>query len=109
MELVRTRDERSREEVYELLGLRNTLPEDALNRRDLFWKGIIYYREQLWDDALDHFRAALPADGIDAPLLSFTSAAPNNCATVCRRWNGRRPGCEKRQYQRIWLSSSELP
>jgi class 3 adenylate cyclase len=68
MELVRTRDERSREEVYELLGLRNSLPDDALNRRDLFWKGIIYYREQLWDDALEHFRAALPADGIDAPL-----------------------------------------
>jgi len=68
MELVRTRDERSREEVYELLGLRNTLPDDALNRRDLFWKGIIYYREQLWDDALEHFRAALPAEGIDPPL-----------------------------------------
>jgi class 3 adenylate cyclase len=68
MELVRTRDERSREEVYELLGLRNSLPDDTLNRRDLFWKGIIYYREQLWDDALDHFRAALPAQGIDAPL-----------------------------------------
>lgn len=68
MELVRTRDERSREEVYELLARRNSLPDDALNRRDLFWKGIIYYREQLWDEALDHFRAALPADGIDAPL-----------------------------------------
>jgi len=68
MELVRTRDERSREEVYELLGLRNSLPDDALERRDLFWKGIIYYREQLWDEALDHFRAALPAEGIDAPL-----------------------------------------
>jgi class 3 adenylate cyclase len=68
MELVRTRDERSREEVYELLGLRNKLPDDTLSRRDLFWKGIIYYREQLWDDALDHFRAALPGEGIDAPL-----------------------------------------
>jgi len=68
MELVRTRDERSREEVYELLGLRNSLPDDALNRRDLFWKGIIYYREQLWEEALEHFRAALPAEGIDPPL-----------------------------------------
>ncbi len=68
MELVRTRDERSREEVYELLGLRNTLPDDTLNRRDLFWKGIIYYREKLWDEALDHFRAALPREGVDAPL-----------------------------------------
>ncbi len=68
MELVRTRDERTREEVYELLGLRNSLPDDALSRRDLFWKGIIYYRGQLWEDALDHFRAALPAEGIDPPL-----------------------------------------
>ena len=68
MELVRTRDERTREEVYELLGMRNTLPDDALYRRDLFWKGIIYYREKLWAEALDHFRAALPSDGIDAPL-----------------------------------------
>jgi len=68
MELVRMRDERSREEVYELLGLHNSLPDDALARRDLFWKGIIYYREQLWDDALEHFRAALPSQGIDAPL-----------------------------------------
>jgi len=71
MDLIRTRDERSREEVYELLGLRNSLPDDTLNRRDLFWKGIIYYREQLWDDALDHFRAALPAQGIDAPLAFY--------------------------------------
>ena len=71
MELVRTRDERSREEVYELLGLRNSLPDDVLARRDIFWKGIIYYREHLWDDALDHFRAALPAQGIDAPLAFY--------------------------------------
>jgi hypothetical protein len=68
MELVRTRDERTREEVYEILGLRNSLPDDTLNRRDLFWKGIIYYRKQLWEDALEHFRAALPAEGIDPPL-----------------------------------------
>jgi adenylate cyclase len=71
MELVRTRDERSREEVYELLGLRNTLPDDTLTRRDLFWKGIIYYREKLWDEALDHFRAALPSEGVDAPLQFY--------------------------------------
>ncbi len=68
MELVRTRDERTREEVYELLALKNHLSADDLQRRDLFWKGIIYYREQLWDDALDHFRAALPNGGLDAPL-----------------------------------------
>ncbi len=73
MELVRTRDERTREEVYELLALKNVLSDDDLQRRDLFWKGIIYYREQLWDDALDHFRAALSARGEDAPLKFYIS------------------------------------
>lgn len=68
MELVRTRDERVREEVYELLAPKNVLSSDELHRRDLFWKGIIYYREQLWEDALDHFRAALPGNGFDTPL-----------------------------------------
>ena len=68
MELVRTRDERTREEVYELLATKGVLPDDELQRRDLFWKGIIYYREQHWDEALLHFRAALTADGFDAPL-----------------------------------------
>lgn len=68
MELVRTRDERVREEVYELLALKDVLSADELRRRDLFWKGIIYYREQLWEEALGHFRAALPANGFDTPL-----------------------------------------
>lgn len=71
MELVRTRDERTREEVYELLALKNVLSDDDLQRRDLFWKGIIYYREQLWDDALEHFRAALTAQGVDEPLKFY--------------------------------------
>ena len=51
-----------------MLGQKNSLSDDELQRRDLFWKGIIYYREQLWDDALDHFRAALAPEGADGPL-----------------------------------------
>lgn len=69
MELVRMRDERTREEIYELLAMKDVLSDDELQRRDLFWKGIIYYRSQHWDAALEHFRAAISANGaLDGPL-----------------------------------------
>jgi len=68
LDMVRTRDERTREEIYELLGLKNALPDEELKRRDHFWKGVIYYRESLMDEALDSFRAALNPDRKDPPL-----------------------------------------
>ena len=69
MELIqRTPDETSREEVYELLELKRGLSEDEVERRDLFWTGIVYYREQLWEEALQHFENARLPDGIDGPL-----------------------------------------
>jgi len=69
MELIqRTPDESSREEVYELLELKHGLGEEELERRDLFWKGIVYYREQLWDEALTLFHSARGPDGLDGPL-----------------------------------------
>ncbi|MEO8352016.1 MAG: adenylate/guanylate cyclase domain-containing protein, partial [Chthoniobacteraceae bacterium] len=69
MELIqRTPEEASREEVYELLGLKHTLSEEDLERRDLFWKGIVYYRGQLWDEALSLFHSARLPDGIDGPV-----------------------------------------
>jgi adenylate cyclase len=90
MELVRTRDERTREEVYELLAPKNVLSEDDLRRRDLFWKGIIYYREQLWDDALDHFRAALSANGADAPLEFYIQRIEQlRVGLPALEWNAR--------------------
>jgi hypothetical protein len=39
---------------------------DETTRRDLFWKGIVFYREQKWDDALTNFKLArelFPDDG----------------------------------------------
>ena len=69
MELIqRHADQRSREEVYELLALRNVLSFEELERRDLFWKGIVYYREQLWDEALSLFYSARGANGADGPV-----------------------------------------
>ena len=69
IELIRGRDDRSREEVYELLSEKHGLPEAEMQRRDEFWKGVVYFREQRWDEALTHFYAAASADGVpDGPL-----------------------------------------
>ncbi|MDQ3624667.1 MAG: adenylate/guanylate cyclase domain-containing protein [Verrucomicrobiota bacterium] len=64
----RYEDEWSREELYELLGLHNALSPEDLERRDAFWKGIVYYREQRWDEALGHFHSARLDGGADAPV-----------------------------------------
>jgi len=71
IELIRGRSDRSREEVYELLALKNVLSEEELMRRDLFWKGVVCYREQRWNEALDHFHSALTFNGADAPLAFY--------------------------------------
>jgi class 3 adenylate cyclase len=69
MELIqRTPDERSREEIYELLALKNVLSDEELERRDLFWKGLVYYREQRWDEALTLFYSARTPNGSDGPV-----------------------------------------
>lgn len=68
MDLLRGRDDRTQIEVYELLGKKDGLTADELKRRDMFWKGVIYFREQRWDESLDHFQAALAPSGADAPV-----------------------------------------
>jgi class 3 adenylate cyclase len=68
IELLRGADERSREEVYELLAVKNGLSEEEQQRRELFWKGIVYYREQQWDHALQHLYASLSFNGSDGPV-----------------------------------------
>ena len=63
----RSRDNPAREEVYELLGSRGEMSMDECTRRDLFWKGIVFYREQKWDDALTNFKLARELYPEDAP------------------------------------------
>lgn len=61
-------EDRHREEIYELLAKHRHLSEEAFQRRELYWKGVVYYREQRWDDALVHFTLAQPAGKTDEPL-----------------------------------------
>ena len=69
LELLRRRLGESWLEVYELLGEPHELSPEALARRDLFWTGVIFYREKRLTDALEKFNEArTTGQGPDGPL-----------------------------------------
>ncbi len=84
MEIVRGRDDGFCEEIYELLDLKSALSPVEIERRDRFWKGIIYFRENRWDEALIEFEAVIDTDPDDLPAQFYvrriehmrTGAAP---------------------------------
>lgn len=61
-------DERSREEIYELLAPKGALTAAQAERRDAFWEGVIYFRENKWKEAESSFRRAQNNGHPDAPL-----------------------------------------
>ena len=58
LELLRRRLGDNWLEVYELLGEPHDLSPEDLARRDLFWTGVIFYREKKLADALSKFSQA---------------------------------------------------
>lgn len=69
MELIqRFRDEPEREEVYELIARRGALSPRESSRRDLFWKGIVLFRERRWDEAMIAFQECAEGHGNDGPV-----------------------------------------
>jgi adenylate cyclase len=69
MELIqRHPDESSREEVYELIAHKDRLSEPQRARRDLYWKGVVYFREQLLDKALATFHETREKYGGDGAV-----------------------------------------
>lgn len=69
MELIQRYDDgASREEIYELLARHDTLTSEELERRDTFWKAVIRYREQSWNEALALFHSARTPGGMDGPV-----------------------------------------
>ncbi len=71
LELLRRRLGDSWHEVYELLGEPQDLTPEELSRRDLFWTGVIFYREKRLTDALEKFSQARPANGKSDEPLDF--------------------------------------
>ena len=69
LELLRRRQGDAFLEVYELLGEPQDLSPEELSRRDLFWTGVIFFREKRLADAMEKFTQARPADDKpDGPL-----------------------------------------
>ena len=69
MELIQRRpEEPDREEVYELITRKDRLSEPQRARRDLYWKGVVYYREQLLDQALAAFQETRETYGADGAV-----------------------------------------
>ena len=68
MELIHRFTEGAPEEIYELLAVKNVLSAEDLERRDLFWKAVVYFREAHWDEAVTLFCGARGHNGGDGPI-----------------------------------------
>ena len=74
LELLRRRQGDAFLEVYELLGESKDLSPEELARRDLFWTGVIFFREKRLTDAMEKFSQARPADDKpDGPLNFYVN------------------------------------
>lgn len=62
-------------EVYELLALEGSFSKEEAERRDLFWKGLIYLREKKYDEALDHLSRSRNPGVDDSPTAYFLALA----------------------------------
>ena len=74
LELLRRRQGDAALEVYELLGEPQDLSPEELSRRDLFWTGVIFFREKRLADAMEKFAQARPAgEKVDGPLNFYVN------------------------------------
>ena len=72
MDLIRLPGQQAPEEIYELLAPKNALSPAEKERRDMFWRGVILFRERRWDEAVAYFQTALHgAVCEDAPVRFY--------------------------------------
>jgi len=62
-------------EIYQLLAASDSFDEKECKRRDLFWQGVIYYREKKYEEGLDYLTRARVAGGGDGPVEFFIAQA----------------------------------
>jgi class 3 adenylate cyclase len=58
-------------EIYEPLWLATEAKPEHVARRDLFWSGVVLYREKRWAEAYAEFQKARGPEGEDDPALQF--------------------------------------
>ncbi|MGI8820237.1 MAG: adenylate/guanylate cyclase domain-containing protein [Chthoniobacterales bacterium] len=65
-------DSRERHEIYEPLVLASEATPEQMARRDLFWNGVVLYREKRWAEAYSQFQKARgPNDQPGGPLQLY--------------------------------------
>jgi len=58
VDLLERQSSRRRVELYEVLSLKNNLSLERERSRDLFWQGVLFFRSEEWDKAVEAFTAA---------------------------------------------------
>jgi class 3 adenylate cyclase len=58
IDLLQRAGSRRRVELYEFLAPKNSLSPERERSRDQFWKGVIFFRERKWEDAIKAFASA---------------------------------------------------
>lgn len=78
-----------RAELYEILARKHSLSPERERSRDHFWRGVIYFRERKWSEALEEFQRAR-ITGLPDPALDFYVRRLERA-----RRNGREDGQEQ--------------
>jgi len=58
IDLLQRAGSRRRVELYEFLAPKNSLSPERERSRDQFWKGVIFFRERKWEEAIKAFASA---------------------------------------------------
>jgi len=58
IDLLQRAGNRRRVEIYEFLAPKNSLSAERERSRDLFWKGVILFRERKWEESISAFSSA---------------------------------------------------
>lgn len=73
VEVLKFAGERRRVELYEILAPKHGLSPERERSRDHFWRGVLYYRDQQWDKAVEEFSQARISGIPDAVLDLYLS------------------------------------
>ncbi len=75
MEMLSDPHSGSLSEVYEVLALAGELGDEAEERREVFWRAVVLFREGQWEEALAQFERARSGEVTDSPLEYFIGLA----------------------------------
>jgi adenylate cyclase len=86
IDLLQRAGSRRRVELYEFLAAKNSLSPERERSRDHFWKGVIFFRERKWEEAIRAFSSArIPGipDRIPASEIDFMPDKSADAAADC--------------------------